>query len=139
MARLRFDTQKVVVKIYALINLAYRQQPQLLKVTTLITSRSLTVTSSQPCKFTLTNQTQDFTKLILGSTNHVRVHAHMVVMTIFTLYKGCTRSPRAVIILGSQILVVRMEYPFTFLKCALGNHYKVVEWFHLACNIPIEV
>jgi hypothetical protein len=75
MARLRFDTQKVVVQIYALINLAYRQQPQLLKVTTLIASRSLTVTGSQPCKFTLTNQTQDFTKLILGSTNHVRVHA----------------------------------------------------------------
>jgi hypothetical protein len=31
------------------------------------------------------------------------------------------------------------EYPYTLLGCTLGHHYKVVEWFALACSIPVEV
>jgi hypothetical protein len=43
------------------------------------------------------------------------------------------------IILGSQIPIVHMEYPYTLPRCALGNHYKVVQCFHLTCNVPTEV
>jgi hypothetical protein len=32
-----------------------------------------------------------------------------------------------------------MKDPYTLLMCVLGNHYKTVQWFHLACNIPTEV
>jgi hypothetical protein len=31
------------------------------------------------------------------------------------------------------------EHPYTLLKCVPGNHYKVVQWFHIACNVPTEV
>jgi hypothetical protein len=72
-AKLRFDSLKAVVKSYALlINLVYRQQPELLKVTTSIASQNLTVTDPEPSKPTSTNQMQDLSKPI--STNHFRVH-----------------------------------------------------------------
>jgi hypothetical protein len=31
------------------------------------------------------------------------------------------------------------EHPYTLLRCVLGNHYKTVQWFYLACNIPTDV
>jgi hypothetical protein len=31
------------------------------------------------------------------------------------------------------------EYPYTLSGCALGHHYKVVQWFPLVCSIPAEV
>jgi hypothetical protein len=31
------------------------------------------------------------------------------------------------------------EYPYTLSGCALGHHYKVVQWFSLVCSIPAEV
>jgi hypothetical protein len=31
------------------------------------------------------------------------------------------------------------EHPYTLMGCALGNHYNVVQWFHLACNLPAMV
>jgi hypothetical protein len=67
-------------------------------VTISIASRSLTVTDPQPNKTPLRpNTTQDLTKPIPGSTNHVRVHANHdhehSYQDSFTLYKGCTHSP----------------------------------------------
>jgi hypothetical protein len=77
------------------------------------------------------------------STNYVRVHAahdrEHDCQDSFTLCKGCTHSPWVTIILGSRIPIARMEYPYTLLRCALGNHYKAFQWFPLACNIPTEV
>jgi hypothetical protein len=57
----------------------------------------------------------------------------------FTLCRCCTRSTWVTIILGSRIPVVWTEYPYTLLRCVLGNHYKSFQWFHLACNVPTEV
>jgi hypothetical protein len=57
----------------------------------------------------------------------------------FTLYICCTRSPWVIIILYSQIPIVGMEYTYTLLRCALRNHYKASQWFHLARYIPTEV
>jgi hypothetical protein len=90
------------------------------------------------------NATQDLTKNIsLVSTNHERVYAahdrEHSCYNSFTLWRGCTYYPWVVIILGSQIPVIWTEYPYTLPRCALGNHYKVVQWFHLACNIPTEI
>jgi hypothetical protein len=31
------------------------------------------------------------------------------------------------------------EYPYTLLGCALGHHYKIVQWFSLVCSVPAEV
>jgi hypothetical protein len=31
------------------------------------------------------------------------------------------------------------EYPYTLPGCALGHHYKVVQWFSPVCRIPAEV
>jgi hypothetical protein len=34
------------------------------------------------------------------------------------------------------------EYPYTLSVCALGHHYKVVQWFSLVCSVcsvPTEV
>jgi hypothetical protein len=77
------------------------------------------------------------------STKHVRVHAAQDrehdCYNCFTVCRGCTRSPWVTIILGSRILIVRMEYPYTLLRCTLENHYKAAQWFPLACNIPTEV
>jgi hypothetical protein len=77
------------------------------------------------------------------STNRVRVHAahnhEHGCYNSFTLYRGCTHSPWVMIILGSRIPIVRMEYPYTLPRCALGNHYKAFQWFPLAYNIPSKV
>jgi hypothetical protein len=50
----------------------------------------------------------------------------------------------AVIIVLHSVEVVHIthytgEYPYTLLGCALGHHYKVVQWFSLVCSIPVEV
>jgi hypothetical protein len=113
-------------------------------VTISIASRSLTVTDPQPKKTPLPpNTTQDLTKPIPGYTNHVRVHAdhdyEHGCQDSFTLYKCCTRSPWVTIILCSRIPVVRMECPYTLLRCALENHYKTFQWFHLTFNVPTEI
>jgi hypothetical protein len=31
------------------------------------------------------------------------------------------------------------EYPYTILGCALGHHYKVVQWFFQVCSVLAEV
>jgi hypothetical protein len=31
------------------------------------------------------------------------------------------------------------EYPYTLPGCALGHHYKVVQWFSLVCSVPAKV
>jgi hypothetical protein len=31
------------------------------------------------------------------------------------------------------------KYPYTLLGCALGHHYKAVQWFSLVCSVPAEV
>jgi hypothetical protein len=78
-----------------------------------------------------------------GSTNHVRGHAthdcEHGCQDSFTLHRGCTSFPWVTIILGSRIPIVQMEYPYTLLRCALGNHYKTFQWFPQACNVPSEV
>jgi hypothetical protein len=96
---------------------------------------SLTMTDPQPSKPILTQPNQRLNQEpIPGSTNHVRVHAahdhEHDCYTHFTLCRGCTRSPWVMIIIGK---------PNNHCTDVLGNHYKVVQWFHLACNVPTEV
>jgi hypothetical protein len=68
----------------------------------------------------------------------VRVHAvhnrELDCHDSFTLGRGCTHSPRVVIILGSQAPVDPMEYLDTLLGCALGYHYKAFQWLNLVCS-----
>jgi hypothetical protein len=77
------------------------------------------------------------------STNHVWVYAaynrEHDYYNSFTLCRGCTRSPWVTIILDSRIPVVQTEYPYTLLRCALGNHYKAFQLFPLPCNVPTGV
>jgi hypothetical protein len=94
-----FNMQKLVVNNYALGILVLRSQ-HLLKVLTLIVSRSLTVTDPPPNKIhfnkpTKPNQTKPTQSQV--PTNHVRVHvAHDCehgCYNSFTLHRGCTRYP----------------------------------------------
>jgi hypothetical protein len=82
-------------------------------------------------------------KPILGFTNHVRVHvAHdreHDCYNSFTLCRGCTCSPWVVIILGKLNNRCTDEHPYTLPRCVSGNHYNIVKWFHLACNVSNEV
>jgi hypothetical protein len=32
-----------------------------------------------------------------------------------------------------------MEYLYTLLGCALGYHYKAIQWLNLVCSAPAEV
>jgi hypothetical protein len=77
------------------------------------------------------------------STNHMRVHdAHDCehdCYNSFTLYRGCTRSPWVMIIPRRLNTRCTGEHPYTLPRCVLQNHYNVVQWFHLACNVPTEV
>jgi hypothetical protein len=77
------------------------------------------------------------------STNHVRVHAahdsEHDCYNSFTLCRGCTHSPWVMIILGKLNTHCTDGHYYTLLRCVLGNHYKVIQWFHLACNVPTEV
>jgi hypothetical protein len=77
------------------------------------------------------------------STNHVRVHAahdrERDCYNSFTLCRGCTCSPWVVIILEKPNTRCTDEHPYTLSRCVLGNHYKTVQWFYLACNVPTEV
>jgi hypothetical protein len=104
-----------------------------------ITPRSLTMTDPQPSKA----QPKTKQKPIPGSTNHVRVHAahgrEYGCYNSFTLCRGCTYSPWVVIILGKSNNRCIDEHPYTLLRCVPDNQYKVVQWFYLACNVPIEV
>jgi hypothetical protein len=43
------------------------------------------------------------------------------------------------IILGSQAPIDPMEYLYTLLGCALGYHYKALEWLNIVCSAPTEV
>jgi hypothetical protein len=43
------------------------------------------------------------------------------------------------IILGWPNTRCTGEYPYTLPGCALGHHYKVVQWFSLVCSVPAEV
>jgi hypothetical protein len=113
------------------------------KITTSIASRSLIVTDPQHNKthFDTTQPRLDQNPSQV-STNHVKVHATCNYdhgcYNSFTLCRGCTCSPSIMIIIGSRIPIVQMEYPYTLLRCALGNHYRAFQLFHLACNGPIE-
>jgi hypothetical protein len=73
----------------------------------------------------------------------VRVHAahdhEHSCYNSFTLCRGCTRFPWVMIILGKLNTHCTDEHPYTILWCVLGNHFMVVQSFHLACNIPTEV
>jgi hypothetical protein len=77
------------------------------------------------------------------STNHVKVHAthdhEHDCYNSFTLSRGCTRSPWVMIILGKSNTHCTDEHSYTLPRCVLRNHYKAVQWCHLACNIPTEV
>jgi hypothetical protein len=90
-----------------------------------------------------TTQPKTSPKPTVGSTNHVRVHAahdcEHGCYNSFTLYRGCTRSPLVMIIPGKPNTCGTNEHPYTLLRCMLGNHYKDVQWFYLACNVPTEV
>jgi hypothetical protein len=76
------------------------------------------------------------------STNHVRVHAahdcEHGCYNSFTLCRGCTPYPWVVIILRSLNTRCTDEHPYTLPRCVPENHYKTVQWFHLACNVPTE-
>jgi hypothetical protein len=102
------------------------------------------MTDPQPSKPTLTQPIQRFKQEpIPGSSNHVRVQAahdrgHDCYNS-FTLCRGCTRSLLVVIILGKLNTRCTDEHPYTLQRCVLGNHYKILQWFHLACNVPTEV
>jgi hypothetical protein len=54
-------------------------------------------------------------------------------------YRGCTRSPGVVIILERPNTHCTDEHPYTLLRCVLGNHYEIVQWLYLDCNVPTEV
>jgi hypothetical protein len=77
------------------------------------------------------------------STNHVRVHAahdrEHGCYNSFTLYRGCTRYPWVVIILRLPNTHCTDEHSYTLPWYVPGNHYKIVQWFHLACNVPTQV
>jgi hypothetical protein len=77
------------------------------------------------------------------STDHVRVHAAQDrehgCYNSFILCRGCTHYPWVVIILGYLNTRCTDEHPYTLRRCVPGNHYKIVQWFHLACNVPTEV
>jgi hypothetical protein len=77
------------------------------------------------------------------SINHVRVHAahdrECSCYNSFTLCRGCTRSPWVMIILQKPNTHCIDDHPYTLLRCVLGTHYKAVQWFYLACNVPTEV
>jgi hypothetical protein len=78
-----------------------------------------------------------------GYSNRVRVHAthdceHDCHYS-FTLYRGCTHSPRVVIILDSQAPVDLTEYLYTLLGCEVGHHYMAFQWLNLVCSVPAEV
>jgi hypothetical protein len=102
------------------------------------------MTDPQPSKahFDAT-QPKTSPKLIPGSTNYVRVNvAHGCehgCYNSFTLCRGCTHSPWVMIILGKPNTRCTDEHPYTLPRCVLGNHYKVIPWFCLACNVPTEV
>jgi hypothetical protein len=89
-----FNMQKPVVNNYTLGILVLSSQ-HLLKVLTLITSRSLTVTDPQPNKNPLQQTNQTNQTHIRFQTNHVRVHAahdhEHGCYNSFTLCRGCTR------------------------------------------------
>jgi hypothetical protein len=91
-----FNMQKLVVNNYALGIPVLRLQ-HLLKVLTLITSRSLIVTDPQPNKihFDKPNQTKPNPSQV--PSNHVRVYAahdrEHNCYNSFTLYRGCTHYP----------------------------------------------
>jgi hypothetical protein len=53
--------------------------------------------------------------------------------------RGCTRSPWVMIMVGKLNSHCTDDHPYTLPRCVLGNHYKVVQLFHLACNVPTEV
>jgi hypothetical protein len=136
----RFYLQKTVVNNYALSILVIRQQTHLLKITILIVPRSLTMIDPQPSKAHF-NTTQPIP--IPGFTNHVRVHAahdrEHGCHNSFTLCRGCTCSPWVVIILGKSNTCCTDKHSYTLPRCVPGNHYKAIQWFHLACNVPTEV
>jgi hypothetical protein len=77
------------------------------------------------------------------STNHVRVHAahdrEHNYYNSFTLSRGCTCSPWVMIILGKLNTHCIDDHPYTLLRYVLRNHYKAIQSFHLACNVPTEV
>jgi hypothetical protein len=88
-----FNMQKLVINNYALGILVLRSQ-HLLKVLTLIASRSLTVTDPQPNKVHFDKPTKPNQTKPRVSTNHVRVHAahdrEHGCYNSFTLCRGCT-------------------------------------------------
>jgi hypothetical protein len=98
----------------------------------------------QPSKanFDMT-QPKTYPKPILGFTNHVRVGAahdrEHSCHNSFRLCRGCTCSPWVMIILGKLNTHCTDKHPYTLPRCVPGSHYKVVQLFHLACNVPTEV
>jgi hypothetical protein len=40
---------------------------------------------------------------------------------------------------STEVVHISHEYPYTLSGCALGHHYKVVQWFSLVCSVPAEV
>jgi hypothetical protein len=95
-----FNMQKLVVSNYALGMLVLSSQ-HLLKVLTSIASQSLTVIDPQPNKIHFDQPTKPNQSQV--PTNHVRVHAahdhEHGCYNSFTLCRGCTHSPRVMIIL----------------------------------------
>jgi hypothetical protein len=89
-----FNMQKSVANNYILGILVLRSH-HLLKVLTLIASRSLTVTDPQSNKIHFDKPTKPNPSQV--STNHVRVHAahdrEHGCYNSFTLYRGYTRYP----------------------------------------------
>jgi hypothetical protein len=77
------------------------------------------------------------------STNHVRVHAahdcECGCYNSFILCRGYTHSPWVVIILEKPNTHCTDERSYTLPRCVLGNHYKTVQWFYVACNVSTEV
>jgi hypothetical protein len=62
----------------------------------------------------------------------------VVVITVLHC-RGCTCFPWVVIILEKLNTHCTDEHPYTLPRCVLGNHYKTIQWFYLACNVPTEV
>jgi hypothetical protein len=95
-----FNRHKLMVNNYALGILVLRSQ-HLVKILTLIASRSHTVTDPQPNEIHLDQPTKPNPFQV--PTNHVRVHAahdcEHGCYNSFTLCSGCTRYPWVMIIL----------------------------------------
>jgi hypothetical protein len=102
------------------------------------------MTNQQPNKPTSTQPNQRLNQN--SSQVPLIMWGSIPLMTMSTAVITILHSAKAVHILheswlslDSRMLVVPTSTHTHFQCVCLGNHYKVVQWFYLACNIPTKV